>query len=86
MDNEQRKWIELIIQGQRDLDDMTKQKKKPSDALLDAAKREMDLAAEKLGITLKEFASIWKTDLTVEQFEKAANKLKAAKSVNQPLP
>jgi len=79
MDNEQRKWIDLIIQGQRDLDEMAKQKEKPSEALLEATKREMALAAEKLGITLKEFASIWKPDITVEQFEQAAKNLKRGK-------
>ncbi len=76
MDDEQRKWVELILQGQRDLDDMAKQEEKPSEALIHAAKREIELAAGNIGITLGEFASIWKPDLTARQFEEAVKKLK----------
>ncbi len=81
MDDEHRKWVELILQGQRDLDDMAKQEEKPSEALIQAAKREIELAAGNIGITLKEFATIWKPDITAKQFEEAVKKLKTGRKL-----
>ena len=79
MDNERAIWVELILQGQRDLESMATQEEKPSEVLIQAAKREMALAAGNLGITLGEFASIWKSDMTSEQLDGAVQKLKTAK-------
>lgn len=79
MDNENAIWFELLLVGQRDLESMEKQEEKPSEALVQAAKREMALAANNLGITLGEFASIWKSDMTAQQPDQALQKLKAGK-------
>jgi len=79
MDNESIKWVELLRQGQLDLESMANQEEKPSEALIKAAKREMELAAAHLGITLKDFASIWKSDMTAAQLDEAIRKWKAGK-------
>ena len=86
MDGDLRIWVELILQGQRDQEKMAeaKEEEKPSEALIQATEREMGLAASHLGITLEQFASIWKSDMTADQFEKALKKLKSGKNRNSP--
>lgn len=88
MNDDSRIWVELILQGQRDLEEMAKQEKeekqeKPSQAMIEANKREMELAATNIGITLKQFASVWKPDMTAQQLEEAIKNLKTKRGSKQ---
>ena len=58
MDDEYRRWIETMLQGQRDLEDLEKQRKAESDARVRGAVQETQAACASQGITVKDFLNM----------------------------